>query len=150
MRQQVKESTVNRQNRNRVVGVSDKGKLEFAREQRKQASPGEQVLWQALRNRALGVRFRRQHPIQDYVLDFYCAEAKLAVEVDGAGHEEQRGYDSNRDQDLADWGIRTVRFEHAQVLGDLQEVLRKIRCELGLTPRPPLPAGEGEHGKEGR
>jgi very-short-patch-repair endonuclease len=138
---------MNRQNTHRVVGVADAGKLEFAREQRKQPSPGEQRLWQALRNRGIGVRFRRQHPIQNYVLDFYCAEAKLALEVDGSGHEEQRGYDRNRDEDLASWGIRTIRFEHTQVMGDLQEVLRKIRAELGLTPRPPLLSGEGENDK---
>ena len=140
---------MNRQNRDRVVGVADARKLEFAREQRKQPSPGEQALWQALRNRALGVRFRRQHPIQDYVLDLYCAEAKLAVEVDGSGHEEQRGYDTNRDGDLANWGIRTMRFGHAQVLADLPGVLGRIRCELGLTPQPPLRSGEGEHGRKG-
>ena len=113
-----------------VRGASTPGKVEFAREQRRQPTPGEEALWRALRGGALGVRFRRQHPIREFVLDFYCAEAQLAVEVDGASHERQEGYDDWRDGELAKLGIRVLRLHEEFVRADLAEALEAIRRAL--------------------
>jgi very-short-patch-repair endonuclease len=117
--------------RDRLVRrTADEGKVEFAREQRREATWSENELWQHLRRKALGLRFRRQHPIGDYVLDFYCAKAKLAVEIDGPIHEQQKGYDRARDEWLATRGIRVLRVADQEVKTDLEGVLQKIRTAL--------------------
>ena len=105
-------------------------KVAFARDQRAHATRGEKALWEALRARRLGVRFRRQHPIGHFVLDFYCAEARLAVEVDGPVHAADAGYDRWRDEQLALQGVQTLRFREDEVLQRTSEVLAKIREAL--------------------
>ncbi len=95
------------------------------------------MLWETLRRRKLGVRFRRQHPIGDYVLDFYCGEALLAVEVDGPAHAQQEGYDRERDKWLASRGIRVLRRPDSLVRQDLREVLWLVRG--ALAERRPSP-----------
>jgi very-short-patch-repair endonuclease len=91
------------------------------------------VLWQALRSRqAGGLRFRRQHPIGPWIVDFYCAEHRLAVEVDGWSHNMgELGYDERRDADLARRGVRVVRFAAMDVMEALDGVLASILAELG-------------------
>jgi very-short-patch-repair endonuclease len=81
----------------------------------------EVILWECLRDRRLsGLRFRRQHPVGPYVLDFYGAEGKLAVEVDGAHHDlpEQFQHDLRRDRWLAERGIRVMRLAASEVLDE--------------------------------
>ena len=125
-----------------VMNVASKEKVAFAREQRRQPTRAERLLWRYLRQRHLGTKFRRQHPLGDFVLDFYCAEEQLAVEVDGPGHLDQAGYDQWRDAALAALGVRVLRIAEAEVRADPEGVLRRIaRC---LTPHPPLRNGEGE------
>lgn len=70
----------------------------------------EQTLWVLLRRNQLGLHFRRQHALGPYILDFYCASAKLCVEVDGPVHEERADKDARRDAWLAGQGVRTLRF----------------------------------------
>ena len=92
-----------------------------ARALRRALTLPEVVLWQALRGgRVGGLRFRRQHPVGPYVLDFYCPSARLAVEVDGAAHDlpEQAARDRRRDAWLADQGIRGLRVLAADVLDE--------------------------------
>lgn len=108
---------------------------EFARLQRKTANAYEHKLWQLLRNRQIrGKKFRRQHPIGIYTVDFYCAEAKLAVEVDGSHHftEEGRAYDAKRDAYLANLGMKVLRFTGKQLDLHGQEVLDKIGSALDV------------------
>ncbi len=95
-------------------------------------TPPELTLWQALRSRqAGGFRFRRQHPIGPWIVDFYCANPKLAVEVDGWSHNMgELGRDQRRDDDLARRGVRVVRFSVAEVMQDLESVLATITAEL--------------------
>ena len=83
-----------------------------AREQRKYMTPAEKKLWSKIRGKALGVKFRRQHPINRFIADFYCHEARLIVEVDGGYHEEedQQAYDRGRTRELEEFGIRVIRF----------------------------------------
>ncbi len=113
-----------------VEGVAHRSKIEFAREQRKEPTRAEKMLWEALRRKQLGVRIRRQHPIEDFVLDFYCAEARLAIEVDGPVHEEQQGYDRWRDRQLATWGIDVLRVPELRVRKELDAVVREMADEL--------------------
>jgi len=104
--------------------------LANARALRKCQTDAEALLWQLVRNRQLrNWKFRRQHPISPgYILDFYCAGTKVAVEVDGAGHNNklQCEYDTNRTATLLELGIRVIRFSNDEVLGDPERVLRKI------------------------
>ncbi len=92
-------------------------------------SPPEMRLWGVLRRReAAGLRFRRQHPVGPFALDFYCAEARLAVEVDGADHgfESRRRRDDERDAWLADQGIETLRIQAIDVRDNLDGVWTTI------------------------
>jgi very-short-patch-repair endonuclease len=86
------------------------------------------LLWRHLRGDPEGIRFRRQHEINEYVLDFYCPKAKLAIEVDGIAHDmgDQPGFDSARAAVLADLGIETLRIPAIDVLRDPAEVADRI------------------------
>src|SRR5690606_23765848 len=84
--------------------------LKRARALRRNLTQPEQTLWSLLRRKQLGLHVRRQHALGPYVLDFYCASAKLCIEVDGPVHAEQTGRDARRDAWLAGQGIRTLRF----------------------------------------
>ena len=96
----------------------------------------EVVLWQHLRGRPGGLKFRRQHPAGPYVLDFYCEEARLCIEVDGAVHEfgDSATADAYRDRWLAEADIRTLRVAARDVLGNLESVLQLILEECRARP----------------
>jgi len=110
------------------------GKLfEFSRQLRKESTPAEKIMWEKLRNRKLeGFKFRRQHPIDKYIADFYCAEKKLIVEIDGPIHErkEVKAYDDLRTKDLEGFGIKVIRFKNQEVLSNVQRVLQTISALL--------------------
>ena len=96
---------------------------------RSSMTPAEKHLWTRLRKNQLnGFRFRSQHPISEFVVDFYCHEAKLVVEVDEAYHENhiQKEYDENRDYILKEFGLKVLRFTDRQVIGETQSVLQTI------------------------
>jgi len=128
------EVVVSYENRERaprtVRKVADIGKVDFAREQRREPTPGEEILWHAPRDEKLAVRVRRQHPMNDFVLDFYCAELRLAIELDGASHQGREAYDRWRVEVLRSWGIRVMRFTEAQVRNGLREVLQELRAAI--------------------
>jgi 5-methyltetrahydrofolate--homocysteine methyltransferase len=136
------------QRKHTVEGVADRAKVKFAREQRREPTRAEQLLWEAVRRKQLGVRMRRQHPLEDFVLDFYCAEARLAIEVDGPVHDGQEGYDRWRDEQLAHWGIEVLRVPEERVRRDLPVVLAEIRealtRRLGRPSPGPSPFRGGE------
>jgi len=123
--------------------------LAHARELRGQQTDAEQLLWNMLRaKRFLGHKFRRQHPIEPYILDFYCDELKLAIELDGGQHAEQQNYDEHRTRALEACGIRVLRFWNNDVLAQTEAVLEAIyQATLAAqSPSPPTPpplAGEG-------
>jgi very-short-patch-repair endonuclease len=95
-------------------------------------TPSERTLWSHLRNRQLdGRKFRRQHAIRNYVVDFYCAESKLIVEIDGGIHRgEQSVRDSIRDEALQRMGYRILRIAADFVTTDIDETLETIRQSL--------------------
>jgi very-short-patch-repair endonuclease len=138
----------------RVRGVSEP-LAEAAVQLRRAMTPAEAVLWDALRGRKFGgLKFRRQHALGPYVLDFCCPERRLVVEVDGAIHDdpEQRAYDADRDEHLAAFGYRTVRVTNGEVFHHLAGVLARIAAAAGVAADalPPLPIlGEGGWGGEG-
>jgi very-short-patch-repair endonuclease len=120
-----------------------------ARALRKKLTWAEKILWRHLRNRKeAGWKFRRQHPVGFYDLDFYCAEARLAVELDGRehGHPERQRSDHKRKEYLAQLGIKVIRFWNYSVRENLRSVLDTILRELReRTPHlDPLPFKRGE------
>lgn len=105
---------------------------------RRESTDAERRLWALLRNRRLdGWKFRRQHPLGPYVVDFACLEAGLVVELDGPIHQAQAEYDAARDAYLAARGFTVLRLPNAQVLERLPEAIAAIRAALGPHPRPP-------------
>jgi putative DNA methylase len=133
--------------------------LQAARDLRKTMTDAEQLLWQCLRGKQLdGFKFRRQHPIDRFVLDFYCPAARLAVELDGSQHntEQGRAADAERTAWLNARGIRVLRFWNSEVFSNLEGVLTAIwealhaHDRVGPHPSPdvdphpsPPPLGEG-------
>ena len=119
--------------------------LEHARTMRRTATPAERKLWQGLRKHQLnGLKFRRQMPLGWYIADFYCAAARLVVEVDGVSHIEL-ATEAIRDVWMEKQCIRILRFSNFEVLSNLEGVLIAIQQVACSTPSPnPLPQGEGE------
>ena len=116
--------------------------VQVARQFRKEPTPSEALLWQALRGKQLeGHKFRRQQPIGPFVVDFYCSTERLIVEVDGPIHEQQREADRQRQSLLEGLGLRFVRLTAEQVEQRLPQALAEIRKAFA---KPPLPnVGEG-------
>ena len=147
--------------------------LEFARDLRRSQTTAEDLLWNLLRNRGLfDIKFRRQHPVETYIVDFYCESVKLGVELDGGQHNSADGrrHDEHRARALAGMGIDIVRFWNSEVFLDTEAVLNGIWRALydrgapvpspyrdvsmsdsnavarSPSPPAPLPEGEGEKG----
>jgi very-short-patch-repair endonuclease len=117
----------------KVKSPLDPHVLAFARKPRQQCSDAEQLVWRLLRGRRLsGMKFRRQHPLAPFVLDFYCDEAKLAIERDGGQHntDKSRRYDLNRTAFINKQGISVLRFWNHEVLEDTETVLEAIHNAL--------------------
>jgi leucyl-tRNA synthetase len=112
--------------------VSTPLQYEFAKQMRKEYTEAEGILWQQLRANILGVKFRRQHPIEAYIADFVCLHSALIIEVDGGYHEtvEQKVYDDERTRILNEIGFTVLRFSNGEVLQDIENVLEKIKKEL--------------------
>ena len=106
------------------------GKLyQYRRELRQESTEAEKLLWAELRNKKLnGLKFRRQHPIDKFVLDFYCHERKLAIELDGSIHDLKvnKDYDEARTAMLTGLNVFVLRFRNEQVIDNLKDVIKKI------------------------
>ncbi len=112
---------------------------ELARALRSKPTEAERALWQHLRRRRIsGHRFRRQHPLGPYIVDFVCLEAQLVIEVDGSQHVDQQVDDAVRTQWLESRGFRVLRFWNNQVLGELAAVEQAIQIALEGEPPPSL------------
>ena len=96
-------------------GEAKSDKFAFAEYLRKNATPEETKLWEYLKQRHKGYKFRRQHPFNDYILDFYCHRAKLAIEIDGPIHSIQKQYDKDRTSVINEYGISEIRFSNEEV-----------------------------------
>jgi very-short-patch-repair endonuclease len=104
-----------------------KEKLERARELRREMTPAEKLLWQQVRAKKQGVRFRRQQIIQGFIVDFYCHKAALVVEVDGDIHDLQPKEDARREKVLREMGLTVARFSNDEVLRNLSIVIGEIK-----------------------
>jgi len=120
--------------------------LDHSRALRRSPTDAEKALWLELRGRRLmGFRFRRQQPIGPFIVDFYCASARLVVEVDGGGHALERKEDRDRERDraLESEGIRVLRFWNTEVLRNMEGVLEAIVKAIGRPSPRPSPGGRG-------
>ncbi len=100
---------------------------ERARELRQETSPIERLVWSRLRaHRLEGIKFRRQHPIGPYIVDFYHHETKTVIELDGSSHENQFEYDLARQTWLMTQGYRVIRFANGDVVSNLDGVMARI------------------------
>jgi very-short-patch-repair endonuclease len=105
--------------------------VQAAREMRRDPTPAERTLWEHVRNCQLaGCKFRRQHTIDRFVVDFYCATRNLVIEVDGPIHNTQQAEDAERQTRLETLGLRVLRFANDEILGDIDCVVERILVEL--------------------
>ena len=117
--------------------------FKYARELRREMTEAEKILWEHLRaRRFLNLKVRRQHPILDFIADFYCHELLLIVEADGGYHEERdvKYYDKERTKEFNRCGITIVRFTNEEILNDLDRVLKSLKATVvKLKSDLPLP-----------
>lgn len=110
----------------------------YARQLRRALTPEEQRLWYLLRSRRFAhYKFRRQHPVGNYILDFACCQARLAIELDGGQHDEQQSYDLRRTEWLHQHGWEVLRFWNNDLWMNESAVLERIlEALVGLLPSP--------------
>ncbi len=109
----------------------------YRKQLRNQATPAEQALWGKLKGKQFHqLKFTRQYSIGNFILDFYCYDTRLGIELDGGQHNqiEVRNYDEQRTDYLKERNIKILRFWNHEVLQSMDAVLRKIEQELGITP----------------
>lgn len=101
---------------------------EKARTNRKNPTPAEQKLWhEVLRGKRLdNLKFTRQKPLTEYIVDFYCAELMLVIEIDGDTHPGQKQYDKDRTKNLNKFGVEVIRYTNAEVLNNLEGVYQDL------------------------
>ena len=106
--------------------------VEFAKDNRRNPTEAESLLWEVLRKRQLGKPFRRQHIIGDFIVDFICLPVKLIIEVDGGYHNKgnQPTLDEKRTEWLEKKGYKVIRFTNEEVLSDIKNVIIKIKNEV--------------------
>ncbi|ASV30280.1 DNA methylase [Maribacter cobaltidurans] len=110
---------------NKIIPYNPKLK-ELARQLRKNSTLSEVLLWQKIKNRAFGVQFHRQVPLLEYIVDFYCHELMLAIEVDGNSHENKFIEDQKRQLKLEEQGVRFLRVTDIEIKKEMFSVLLKI------------------------
>ncbi|RDV14850.1 endonuclease domain-containing protein [Pontibacter diazotrophicus] len=112
--------------RNKIIPYRQDLKLK-ARELRKNSTLSEVLLWQEIKDKKLlGFQFHRQVPLLDYIVDFYCHELQLAIEIDGDSHENKGSYDKKRQKELEAYGVCVVRFDDLDVKKMIRYVLNEI------------------------
>ena len=137
MKNQNNKTTLDEENKLRMHGGATHHLFQNARELREKMTLAEQILWEELRMKKLdGFKFRRQHPIGIYILDFYCHAKKLGIELDGGYHddENQKKLDEQRTEILNKQHVKIIRFKNEEVINQIDLVLGKIRTELTPTP----------------
>jgi len=107
--------------------------IKQARRLRQKQTPAEKALWRKMRNRRLhNFKFKRQAPIGPYIVDFYCAEKRLIIEIDGSVHSLKWKNDYIREQNLLREGYRVLRFTNQQIYNSMEETLAIIAQKLGI------------------
>ncbi len=98
-----------------------------AEQLRSSLTNSEEILWERLNKNQLGFRFKSQHPIDIFIVDFYCHKLGLIVEVDGEIHLSQEEYDLGRTSELEKYGLTVIRFTNMEVINDIESVIAKIK-----------------------
>jgi len=111
--------------KNKIIPYDPKLK-ELARNLRKNSTLSEVLLWQKIKQRAYGIQFHRQVPMLNYIVDFYCHEIGLAIEIDGSSHDHKYFYDAKRQGQLEAYGVNFLRFSDAEVKKNMLGVLLVI------------------------
>ncbi|MEP7104043.1 MAG: endonuclease domain-containing protein [Candidatus Dojkabacteria bacterium] len=111
--------------------------LKYARDLRKHSTPSERMLWKRLKNSQLNnMKFRRQYPVVNYILDFYSPELRLAIEINGSTHNEDKfDYDRKREKELIELGIKVIKFTEYQVKTRLDEVMQTLYLSTLTSPQ---------------
>jgi very-short-patch-repair endonuclease len=125
-----------------MPNIHNRKQLEhFRKNLRNQSTSAEATLWNFLKGKQSGKKFRRQHSIGNYIVDFYCASDRVAIELDGKQHftEEAMLYDAKRTAYLETLNIKVIRFENARVFEDIQAVLNEIKQVLDHPDSDPRP-----------
>ena len=115
--------------RNVIIPYNPKRK-QFARDLRNNSTLSEVLLWRQTKGQKLGYEFHRQVPIDEFIVDFYCHELQLAIEIDGKSHEDKYDYDVSRQTKLQDLGIKLIRFNDLDVKKNLTGVLSALEYEI--------------------
>ena len=104
----------------------------LAQELRTRMTEAEEILWNAIKINEWHLKFRRQHPISNYIADFYCHKVKLVIELDGGYHEnkEVKIYDDKRENDIGEFGIKVLRFKNEEIINNIENVLRKMSDKI--------------------
>jgi very-short-patch-repair endonuclease len=123
--------------------------MKSSRRLRREMSPPEALLWRLLRRSPCSIKFRRQYAIEPYVADFYCAAAKLVIEIDGQihGFDDQASHDTRRDALINSYGVRVERVAASEVMRDASSIAQSIIeiCLAGPLHHPVLPDGPPPH-----
>jgi len=116
----------------------------FARQLRKEQTKAEKIVWELIRDRKFNnLKFRRQHVIEGFVLDFYCHELRIGIEIDGGIHNKRKDYDRIRQEIVESEGITIIRVTNREIAENKRVILERIKKSF-LNQSPPLPLGEGE------
>ncbi len=111
---------------------------------RSNSTLGEILLWLEIKNKALGYLFNRQVPLDNYIVDFFCKDLKLAIEIDGSSHNHKYDADISRTKRLEDFGVIVIRFDEGEVRKNMDNVLRVIGREIKkIEEHPPNPLQRG-------
>jgi very-short-patch-repair endonuclease len=128
---------------NKIIPYNPKLK-DLARKLRKESTLSEVLLWKKIKGKALGIEFHRQVPIDEFIVDFYCHELRLAIEIDGCSHDEKFEYDLKRQEKLESLGVGFLRFNDMDVKRDMYKVIRAIEDRIADGINIPLPPSKGE------
>jgi len=112
--------------------------FEAARILRENLTFHEKLLWEKLKHKQIcGKRFRRQHPIYFFIVDFYCHEARLVIEIDGEIHKNQKEYDDGRSAEMERYYIKVIRFKNSEVENSIEDVINIITDEVNKRIKSP-------------
>lgn len=105
---------------------------------RRNMPPAEATLWKHIQRNQLGVKFRRQHSVTNYILDFYCPKLKLAIELDGSTHDNEIGFakDRTRDTNLTQLGITVIRYTNQDVYNNLEGIISHLHKIINSMSKP--------------
>jgi very-short-patch-repair endonuclease len=117
--------------RNKIIPYNPKLK-DLARQLRKNSTLSEVLLWQQIKNKGLGVQFHRQVPMLNYIVDFYCHEIMLAIEIDGDSHLHKYEYDKKREGELEQMGVKFIRFNDIDVKKNMFSVTLSLEQTVSV------------------